>query len=228
MHMAFPALTRFKFRGVSEFLEDLVARIDTPLLDEAEITFLNQLQYEIPQLSQLVARVNKFNVFDQAHVLFQRHYVQVGLSSQGGTVDHGTIGLRILCQESDWQLSSLAQVCHGSLAHYSTIERLDIREHPYWKTHWQDDMDNNQWIGLFRSFTAVKDLHLPEELFLRVALALQEPFGVEVLPALQNIFFWGPESSDLVRGAAEHFIAARQFSGHKVTVHDGTGTRLQS
>jgi len=229
-HIIFPALTHFKFRGVSETLEDLVVRIDTPLLDKAEITFFNQLLYEMPRLSQFIGRANKFKVFDQAHVLFQHRYVQVGLSSQAGTVDHGTIELRILCQESDWQLSSLAQVCHW-LPPYSTIERLDIREdgRPYCRTHWQDDLDNTQWTELFRPFTAVKDLHLSEEPVLRVALALQEPFGAEVLPVLQNIFLEVPESSDLVRAAAERFIAAQQFSGHKVTVlHDISGRVLQS
>ena len=218
MHIVFPALTHFKFRGVSEFLEDLVARIDTPLLDKAEITFLNQLLYEIPRLSQFVARANKFKVFDQAHVLFQHRYVQVGLSSQAGTVDHGIIKLRISCQESDWQLSSLAQVCHWTLPPHSTIERLDICEDPRWKTHWQYDMDKTQWLEFFRPFTAVKDLYLSEELGLRVALALQEPFGDEVLPALQNIFLEGPKSSNHVRGVVERAIATRQFSGHEVAV----------
>ena len=147
----------------------------------------------MPRLSQFIGRANKFKVFDQAHVLFQHRYVQVGLSSQAGTVDHGTIELRILCQEADWQLSSLAQVCHWSLPPYSIIERLDIREdsRPYMRTHWQDDLDNTQWTELFRQFTTVKDLHLSEELVLRVALALQEPFGAEVLPALQNIVRMG-------------------------------------
>jgi hypothetical protein len=34
-----PALTRFKFQGSSEYLEDLVARIDAPLLETILITF---------------------------------------------------------------------------------------------------------------------------------------------------------------------------------------------
>ena len=38
-----PALTSFQFRGASEYLEDLVARIDTPKLNQITIYFLNQL-----------------------------------------------------------------------------------------------------------------------------------------------------------------------------------------
>jgi hypothetical protein len=198
-----------------------VARIDTPLLDNAMITFFNQLVFEMPRLSQFIDRANKFKGFDQAHVLFQHRYVQVRLSSKAATVDHGTIKLRISCQESDWQLSSLSQVCNWSLPPYSTIERLDIREDRRWKTHWQDDLDNTQWMELFRPFHAVKNLFLSKELVLRVALALQEPFGAEVLPALQKIFSDGPEPLGLAQEAIERFTTARRFSGHEVTVIHG-------
>ena len=219
IQIVFPALIHFKFRGISEALEDLVARIDTPLLDKAEITFFNQLVFEMPRVSRFISRTNKFKVFDQAHVLFQHRYIQVIFSPQVATDDQGTIKLRVSCQESDWQLSSLAQVCNWSLPPHSTIERLYIREDERWETHWQDNLDNTQWMELFRPFAAVKNLYLSKPLALRVALALQEPFGAEVLPTLQNIFLEGPESLELVRKAIERFTAARQFSDNKVTVH---------
>ena len=223
MHIVFPALTHLKFRGVSETLEDLVARIDTPLLDKAEITFFNQLLFEVPRLSQFISRANKFKVFDQVYVLFQHRYVQVRLSTQAGTADHGIIKLRISCQESDWQLSSLAQACYWSLPLYSTIEHLDIREDTRWKTHWQDDSDNTQWMELFRPFTAVKNLYLSKELALRLSLALQGSFWAAVLPALQNIFFEAPGSLKFCREVAERFITTRdaQFCGFKATALHG-------
>ena len=45
-----PALTHLVFRGVSEYLEVLVARIDAPLLDKLYITFFHQLIFDTPQL----------------------------------------------------------------------------------------------------------------------------------------------------------------------------------
>ena len=49
-----PALTSFIFRGLSEYLEELVARIDTPQLNELFIHFLNKV--DAPQLAQFIGR----------------------------------------------------------------------------------------------------------------------------------------------------------------------------
>jgi len=215
-----PALTHFKYRGVSESLEDLVARIETPLLSNTEITFFNQLIFVIPQLTQFIRRVNKFKLFDQAVVLFQYRYVQVRLSPRSETVDPAILKLKISCKMSEWQLSSLAQLCNRSLSSCSTVERLNIREDQYSQPHWQDDIEHAQWIDLLHPFTAVKDLYLSKELVPRVALALQEPIGeTEVLPMLQNIFLEWPRPSRLVREVIGPFITARQSSDHPVTVH---------
>ena len=49
-----PALTSFIFKGLTEYLEDLVARIDTPRLDELSIDFFNGIG--TPQLRQFIGR----------------------------------------------------------------------------------------------------------------------------------------------------------------------------
>jgi hypothetical protein len=43
-----PGLTRFEFKGVSEYLEILVSRIDTPLFDSIQITSFQQLIFDTP------------------------------------------------------------------------------------------------------------------------------------------------------------------------------------
>ncbi|KAI0249327.1 hypothetical protein BJV78DRAFT_1362967, partial [Lactifluus subvellereus] len=45
-----PALEDLRFRGVSEYLEDLVARIDAPRLDFLHISFVNRIIFSIQQL----------------------------------------------------------------------------------------------------------------------------------------------------------------------------------
>ena len=219
-----PALTHFNYRGVSEFLEDLVARIDTPLLDNAEITLFNQLIFDIPRLSEFIRRLNKFKGSDQAYVLFRSRYVQVRLSSQAGTVDEANFTLRISCRPSDWHLSSVTQVCDWPFTHCSTVERLHIHEHAELRPPWQDDMENTQLIELLRPFIAVQDLHLSEELAPLVALALRESVeAADVLPALQNLFFEGLEPSRLFRAVIGPFIAARESSKRPVTAHYSKG-----
>ena len=54
-----PALTRFQFLGVTECLEDFVARIDAPFLDSISITFFHRLIFDArdtPQLAQFMRR----------------------------------------------------------------------------------------------------------------------------------------------------------------------------
>ena len=215
-----PALTHFNYRGVSEFLEDLVAQIDTPLLDNAEITFFNQLIFDIPQLPQFMRRLNKFEAFDQAYLLFQSLYVQVRLSPQAGTADEANFKLKISCKPSDWQLSAVAQVCDWPFTHCSTIERLHIRKDTGSGPQWRDDMENTQWIDLLHPFITVKDLYLSVELAPLVALALRESVGAaDVLPELQNIFFEGLESSSYFQAVIVPFITARESSKRPVAIH---------
>jgi hypothetical protein len=45
-----PALALLKFHGVSDYLEDLVARFDAPLLNKVKISLVNQLFFDIRQL----------------------------------------------------------------------------------------------------------------------------------------------------------------------------------
>ena len=50
-----PALRHFGFVRVSEYLEDLVARTDSPLLDSLQIKFFHQLIFDTPQPGSSIA-----------------------------------------------------------------------------------------------------------------------------------------------------------------------------
>ena len=115
-----PALTHFKCRGISESLEDLVARIGAPLLGNAEITLFDQLVLDIPRLSQFIGRLNNL-----------------------GTVNYANLKLKISCRALDWQLSSLAQACNWTLPP-CTVECLDIRENPEFERYCEDKMEDRQ------------------------------------------------------------------------------------
>ena len=51
-----PSLTNISFKGASEYLEEILARIDAPRLNELYITFVNQIIFDTPQLYQLISR----------------------------------------------------------------------------------------------------------------------------------------------------------------------------
>ena len=217
-----PALTWSEFGGVSEYLEDLVARIDAPLF-YLRITFFHQLIFDTPQLAQFISRTPTLKVRDGAHVSFSNLGVSVALLSSPWTHPVEGLILRTSCKQSDWQLPSLAELCKSSLPPrvISSLDQLFIRENKQLQLHWQDDIECSQWLELLRAFTAVKDLYLSQEFAPRIAPALQELVegrATEVLPALQNLFLEEPQQSGPVKEAVGQFVAARQLSGHPISV----------
>jgi len=120
----------------------------------------------------------------------------------------------------------MAQVCDSILPLFSTLERLDIRDGGLPGPHWQDDMENNQWLELFHPFTALKDLYLDNKFAPLVAPALQEPVGergTEILSGLQNILAADLQPWGSVRKALGQFAAARGLSGRPVVVFSWDG-----
>jgi hypothetical protein len=216
-----PALTSLYFKGDSEFLEDIVAQIDTPLLTRFRITFFNQLIFNTPLLGHFISRTETFKAPHRARVTFTEDQVNVRLYPPNRDSFH-EISLAISCRPSDWQLSSLAQVCDSALSPLPTLERLEIDIMRSWK----DDVENAQWVELLHPFTSVKDLVLQGKSIQHVALALEQPAAsgesvTEALPALQNLFLQGPQPSKPVKKAIGKFVDARQFSGRPVAVHLG-------
>jgi hypothetical protein len=133
-----------QFKGVGEYLEDLVARIDAPLLNKLAITFFHQLIFDTPQLMQFVSRTPKFKTHDETRVVFSDWDVSVTVPQ---TFD-GRLHLKFLCGHSDWQLSFLEQVCSSTFpqALIPAVENLYIIEDGFPQLHWQDDIERSQWL----------------------------------------------------------------------------------
>jgi hypothetical protein len=71
------ALRKLNFKGVNEYLEDLVAQINAPLLRNVYITLFNQLAFDVSQFSQFIGRAENLNAFNQAEVVF--YHLSVGI-----------------------------------------------------------------------------------------------------------------------------------------------------
>ncbi len=207
-----PALGYFVFKGVIEYLEDLVTFIDAPQLDYLDIAFFNQIDYDCPRLAQFISRTPILADCD-AHVEFDDSTASVRLPSP---LKRFAIG--ISCREPDWQLSSVAQVCNTCLPPLSMIEDLYI-EHEYSQLVWKNDaIENTLWLELLLPFPAVKNLYLSKDFAPGIAAALQEIVGTEVLPSLQNIFVKGLEPSGPFQENTGQFVTARQHSGHPIAI----------
>ena len=213
-----PVLQYFWFKGDSEYLEYLVARIEAPRLRLLEILFFNDIVFDTPQLTRFISHTPTLEAFNKARVSLGDITASIELTSAYDL--NASFKVSIYCRELDWQLSFLEQVCTSSLPPLSTLEDLYMRGHP-WPQDWKDIIDYTQWLELLHSFTTVKNLYLSKELAPCVVPALQDLVGgrtTEVFPNLQNIFVKELEESGPVQEGIRKFVSARRVSSHPITV----------
>jgi hypothetical protein len=193
-----PALDYFRFKGIIEYLEDLVTFIDAPQLNFLHITSFNEIDFDNPRLAQFINCTPTLRALDEAHVQFNDRAASVKLRyrTSKSTSSSYNLEIAIPCRGPDWQLSSVAQVCNSSLPPLSMVEGLYI-EHKYWRLDWKNDAIKSTLrlrLEVLLPFTVVKNLYLSNAFAPDIAAALQELIGAritEVLPSLQNIFVEG-------------------------------------
>jgi hypothetical protein len=216
-----PVLIDFTFKGVSEYLEYFMARIDAPQLSGLYVTFFNQILFDTLQFIQFVNRTPKLKALKRGHITFGDDAARVKLSSVSLTSRYEGFSVKIPCRELDWQVSSLEQVCTSSLLPLSALEVLYILKDPDSQPDWQDNIENALWLELLQPFTSVKNLYLCGEFAPRIVPALQELVGgrtTEVLPILHNIFLEELQSSGPVQEGIRQFVAARQVTSRPIAV----------
>ena len=216
-----PALRSVLFKGVNEYLEELVARIDTPRLLQLWTIFFLDIDIDTPELIQFITLT--FEAPKDAHVVFDNHIAWVTLQRQEPAPLRvfTDVSMQISCRVPNWQLSSLAQICTRSLPLLSTMENLHIYEYLQLQLDWKGDIENADWFELLLPFSAVKNLYLSKQFAPRIAPALQELTGgrtTEVLPILQNIFLEGFQPSEPVYEGIAQFISARQLINCPVAI----------
>ena len=216
-----PALTSLNFIGDNEYLEDILSRIDAPLLDCIEIEPFKELVFDTRQLCHLISRTGAFKEPHRAVVESFGSRIILSVFSRGVTtdhIDHRFLKLRTSSKPWCWRVSSFAQFCSSALPPFPTLERLEIRKE---SEHWQDSVGNTEWLEILRPFTSVKNLVLSDKAAGYLAPALQ---GITVesvtgtLPALENLSLKASARSGPIQEAIAQFVATRQFSGRPVAV----------
>jgi F-box-like len=224
-----PALTKFYFRGVTEYLEDLVARIDAPLLYSVDIRFFNQLVFGIQQLGRFIGHAPALMSCDMAEIYIYEYCIVMRLMPMRPPPFHILI-FKISCREIDWQVLAMAQICNQlSESFISSIEHLFIQDvdatSSTFPSTLEGFMEETQWLELFHPFIAVKSLEMRSETtrmgshILSALRGLSVELATEILPALDSLNLEdnqesGPEEQDI-----EPFIVARQGSDHPVAFH---------
>ena len=194
-----PSLTRFQFKGKSEYLEALVAGIDAPLLDTICVGFSYEFTFDIPELAWFMRRTTRFQALKEAHVdfgYFDAVVRSLPLIQKFDRFDEmENSGLIVTCRENDWSVSTLARVLT------SLFSCIYIMEHLYvyrCKLLPPPDIENVQWLAIFHPFIAVKKLYICEGFAQYFVPAFQELVGertTDVLPTLESLFLDGLQPS---------------------------------
>ena len=220
-----PALTFFTVHAASEYLEDLVARIDGPQLERIHVDCLNPL-VDIPvvQLPKFFDRSvgSRLTTFSHGQARFcwgSFSFVISRLEKRpcwDWAPARGTIKRTIIsCEGIGRQVPKIAQVLSRFSAILSNLVHLDLDVRPE-EGHQLKDITNAEWLHLLRQFSAVQTLHVSLELAGYITCALEdiiEEVVTDVLPSLELICL---EVQPVP--SVEKFIAVRRLSGHPVTV----------
>jgi hypothetical protein len=213
-----PSLTHFEFRGISEYLEDLVARVRAPLLDSIRISIL-QASFEIPRLAQFMKRMTMVEELNEAHVYASITGVEIESHPLPWTFDEKS-RFKISCEEWDGEWADNMEQIFTSFYHsIHMVEHLYIhgcRSLPFEKGY-----DNTPWLQMFRPFATLKNLYIIREFVEAFARPLRElvELGATdmLLPALECLFLEDVQPSGPMDVIGD-FVAARQLAGHPITV----------
>ena len=209
-----PALTYFQFRGVCGYLEDLIAPINTPKLYTLDILFRG-LTFDIPQLKEFIRITNTLKLCKRVNIDFYPWSAKITVESPA------RLHLGVKCDQLDWQVSSMAELCNGLFPLLSEVEILEVNGEQNLQVESQEVIESMEWLELFRPFTAVQGLYVSKKLGPLIAQALQELTRervTEVLPSLQSLSLGGFKPSGVIQGLLEPFFTARQLSGRPIIV----------
>ena len=211
-----PVLDMLRFEGTTEYLDDLMARIDVPRLNTLDITF-NEFISDIPQFIQFISRTSTLEVLETVHVFLQDDDARIRLSSESS-------GYRELIVKIPGEMQ-LLRICTSYLPPLSRSENLYMYENTCAQLDLldEDTLWSWLWLELLRPFTSVKNLYLSDAIASCITHILQALHHrgrtTEVLPALENIFFEGIQPWKPIPEGIEKFISARQLSGRPITFY---------
>ena len=211
-----PSLRRLEFRGVSVYLENLLAQTTSPLLERFNITLFNQLNFTLPHLSHFTRTIATL-IRPVANVIFNQEGVAFVVSSRDEFNDE-TFSFRVSCKPFGWQINSATQICGALVPVLSAAEELTLEfEENSLPSDWQDEVDAMVWHGLLWPFTSVKKLCVGYPLASELSNALESDDAglvLGLLPELQELE--AQVELEHLNKAFETFVDTRQLAGRYV------------
>ena len=225
-----PTLQSLSFAGDSDYLEDFVARIDTPRLNSIAISYWDQdIDFVVPQLPQFITRSESLKKILTGHCLVMVDYKEIANLRFSGSTSNATnqwdpetgISICVLRKGIDSQISHLTTILGWMSPLLSDVVHLTIDAKMFIiederlpdPEDQPDDLDidvvpdNVVWLQLLRQFPSVETLFASENVsyIIREALKCVEwEMNSEVLPALDLLCL-----EDLHVSCIQTFIADR-------------------
>jgi len=169
-----PALTQLVYQGASAYIEALLARVETPLIQDIDITLFNQLTLRIPQIRAFIRNLETFRP-TRTRIGFAKTSAHLIVSGQRPS-ESPDISLAVSCARLDFQVSAMVQIC-GSLSDTGvgadadtaalllSVEEVTLGFHQTsLPEEWRDEVEPALWRALLTPFRQARALRLHEAL----------------------------------------------------------------
>jgi hypothetical protein len=216
-----PTLKRFIFRGVSAYLENLVAQIHAPLLKRLSITLHFEFAYTLVNLTKFIHTSAHLYCLS-TRVLFNSDGASIvpSIGDSGSRRDGGGLTLNVICEPLDWKIDSAAQVCRALEQVLSAVEELTLDlDKDGIPSDPEHAPDNTLWRELLMPFRGVKKFHIRSALSSELSDVLRtESAGLvpDLLPDLQYLEV--QLKTNDAYNALSTFIETRHRAGRRVHV----------
>ena len=210
-------LRRFKFYGVTAYLELLLSRISAPRLEHLQTGFFNQLTFPVPRLLHFVDVTENLR-YKTARFRFSNTNAGVAVYPHEETEEY-SFSTFVNCCHLDWQVSSVTQIFNALSPVLSAVEHLTLehREHSH-SSEEHNEVNRTEWRKLLGSFRNLKTLRIDTGLVGELSRCLQLDDGelpLELLPELQELTYSGRGDTS---NAFATLIDARQNAGRPLTL----------
>ena len=213
-HVTLPNLRWFGFMGASAYLEVILPRITTPLLEKLQIEIFPQPTSPVTHLSQFMSSTEslRFNSINLA--FYKKHFTLRVYPREGANMFSYALWLQIHSNQPDGQVASAARILNTLSTALSTAEHLTLKRDA--ESH--EEAHPMQWRELLMSLGNLKTLRVSDGLVGEVSRYLRsddtEP-PMELLPELKVLEY---TATDDTGDAFASFIDARKNAGHPVAL----------
>jgi hypothetical protein len=212
-----PNLRWLALRASSSYMEAVLSRMTTPLLERLQALFFLQLNFSVPHLLEFMGASQNLR-FRSAKFQFFVNLVDVRVYPRDDAPVF-SFYTEISCKPIDWQVSFVAQISRTLRTVFSTLEHLTLEFGRYPESSEVNEAERSQWRELLGSFSNVKILRVNRDFHGQISRSLQVLDGespLELLPELKELQY--PRSLD-DGDSLNAFIDARQDAGRPVNLN---------